>query len=81
MKRESQEKLDAMNKQVKEKGFPNVETICARGEPAKISFIRPMNRPSCEGGVQLRHREEDRHHRDGKKRHDQHGEVGGNLRC
>lgn len=39
MKRESQEKLDAMNKQVKEKGFPNVETICARGEPAKISFL------------------------------------------
>ena len=81
MKRESQEKLDAMNKQVKEKGFPNVETICARGEPAKISFIRHMNRPSCEGGVQLRHREEDRHHRDGKKRHDQHGEVSGYLRC
>lgn len=38
MKRESQEKLEEINKMVKEKGFNNVETICARGEPNKISF-------------------------------------------
>lgn len=38
MKKESQEKLDEINKSVKEKGFNNIETICARGEPSKISF-------------------------------------------
>ena len=81
MKRESQEKLDAMNKEVKEKGFSNVETICARGEPAKISYIRYMVSPSFEGYLQLRYGEEDRYHCDGKKRHDQHGEVSCWVRC
>lgn len=37
MMRESQDKLEEMNKTLKEKGFQNVETICARGEPAAIS--------------------------------------------
>ena len=38
MMRESQDKLEEMNKALKEKGFQNVETICARGEPAAISY-------------------------------------------
>ncbi|KAM7454705.1 hypothetical protein BLSTO_04534 [Blastocystis sp. subtype 1] len=37
MKRESQEKLDAMNKQVKEKGFPNV--VCNYAIEKKIDTI------------------------------------------
>lgn len=37
MMRESQDKLEEMNKALKDKGFQNVETICARGEPAAIS--------------------------------------------
>lgn len=43
MKRESQEKLEEINKMVKEKGFNNVETICARGEPNKISFYAVLS--------------------------------------
>lgn len=39
MKKESQEKLDEMNKMIKEKGFANIETVTARGEPSKISFV------------------------------------------
>lgn len=38
MKKESQEKLDEMNKRIKDMGFNNIETVCARGEPSKISF-------------------------------------------
>lgn len=38
MKKESQEKLDEMNKMIKEKGFANIETVTARGEPSKISL-------------------------------------------
>ena len=43
MKRESQEKLEEINKIVKEKDFNNVETICDRGEPNKISFYAVLS--------------------------------------
>ena len=42
MKKESQEKLDEMNKRIKDMGFNNIETVCARGEPSKISFNTEM---------------------------------------
>ena len=37
LKRESQEHLDEMKKTANDKGFQNVEVVCARGDPAKIS--------------------------------------------
>lgn len=39
MKKESHERLEEIANKIKEKGFQFYDTVCVRGEPAKISCI------------------------------------------
>ena len=71
MKKESQEKLDEFNKTIKEKGFLNIETVTARGEPSKISFSTILSHfPSFLRYLQLCSRIKDWYDCNGKKRYE-----------